>query len=359
MALRWPRIARQMPPAPGGPRPCRGRGLGTPVALRRWFDQNMATDTICDDASFEQLRDEFLRKDRLEDELRRFMHPWTGVRLPDVVDFEPRSCSIIDDGKVNCEYRGLIYYLATGGSSSEKYVNPGDKVAVIERIRQSRAATQKRLHEIVEHIARLEDMLNELQSREPCTEDDVRSAVVKELESRQLANEIQGVLRLDTTRSQPNFAQLAALQDELRRLNNQAAGAHNRSERLLRAIGLRRTLSSALAAHRDELLFCKARARDFHEAEERIAGADGGLVSVDSCAWQRGRAIDVLGGGPAYSWSDYVWEPGGAPWHPRGERAGAWFEVLRAPSSSLISSSSPCSPLSPRQYRSSYCLQPV
>ena len=212
------------------------------------------------DISFEELRDDFLRKDRLEFELKQFMHPWTGVRLPGVVDFGPHSCSIIDNGKINSQYRGVIYYLGTGGSSSEEYVNPGDKSAVLERIEVSRTETSNKQHAIIEQITRLENMLTELENREPCNEEDVRSLVVSEMESRQMSREMEGVLRLDRTRAQPNFAQIAALRDELQRLGDRAAGAHDRCERLLRAIGLRHALTRALAAQRDELLLCEARA---------------------------------------------------------------------------------------------------
>jgi hypothetical protein len=279
--------------------------------------------------TFEELKEEILRKDRLRNELKRFMHPWTGVRIPEVVDFDPHSCSIIDDGKVNCEYRGIIYYLGTGGSSSEPYVNPGDTPAVLERIRRSIEANDNHLAAKRASLGRLQDMLAELEAREPLTEDKDQ-LIASEAASTQLISELQGVLRLDHQRIHPNFAHLRAIEDEIRRLERRAADAHARGDRLRRAAELRETLSLAIAAHRDDVRRAAARAAALRDAAARVAAA-GGLVRVAACAWQRGRAVDVLGGAPAYSWSDYVWEEAGAPWHPLGARAGAWFEVRPLP----------------------------
>ena len=83
-----------------------------------------------------QLRAAIVADEREQLALTRFLHPWTGIRIPEVVDFQPHSCKLFDDGAITHEHRGVLYYLSTGGDEGvEGFVNAADREAVVSQCR--------------------------------------------------------------------------------------------------------------------------------------------------------------------------------------------------------------------------------
>lgn len=74
----------------------------------------------------------------------RFVHPYTGEEIPEIAHFFPGSSASIDDGRVSCPLRGLMFYLATGGREESRFINPGHRSELVAALEEKLAFCKER-----------------------------------------------------------------------------------------------------------------------------------------------------------------------------------------------------------------------
>eukprot|EP00961_Rhodomonas_salina_P071348 958360-Rhodomonas_salina.1 len=283
--------------------------------------------------------------------VERFVHPRTGTELPEVVWFYPGRCELLNGGVASCQLRGLLYYLATGGS--EDFVNPGEKNAQLSALRIQEEGLREMVTEEREKALEMESMLLMLQMEDARTAENMIALVRSVRDHLETALQLEDQLQAEETLFEPSQSHVDDMRRTAQDMSHLVDTEADDAEKLEVFLRHKEVLRSGIAAKR-------RRIKDAEVAIERLRKCiffleRTGFVQVQSSGWQRARQEDVLSLVPKYSWSveqeqlhlgmgRFAWcAPLSAharaeqclgltrqmvlPDHPQELPAGAWFKV--------------------------------
>jgi len=255
---------------------------------------------------------------------KQFCHPLGGEEIGKVCNLYPPSSALIDAGRAQYPMRGILHYLGTDQVSG-KYVNAGDKVAVLIAIDGHIDTIKNRVKAREEENRELQHKVYMLIFENPSYDENILGRLSITRKALADISNMENFITCPLTVERPEIARI----DHVRK------SVYDESAKVARDMAEMRKL---VEVH-EEIVRLKGKISENDENNQqdrakllrldaiRAFVSEHGYVNITSCGWQRGRQEDVLSLAATYSWSKYTWSPRSSDSHPLGLPAGAWFQV--------------------------------